>query len=119
MLVAWLAAPALQAAALWADDAHETCRAHVCQCPRHAAPRPAADEPACHRAAKTTATCEMTGRCNHDGPSAPLAGRTDWLPTPTEGLRLVLVSAPAPDRSGDRPDAGHARIDPRPPRASS
>ena len=118
MVVAWLAAPGLQAWAAHGDHSDAACQGHACQCRRHCPPKRTA-APDCHASAASSVPAKMTGRCTHDEPSAPAASRGDGLPGQPVGLGLRLVSLPAPDPSPADPLAGHSRIDPRPPRAAS
>jgi hypothetical protein len=117
VLMAWLAAPGVRAFAALSDGHGAACQDHVCQCRRHCPPSQAA-APDCH-GQKSAPPCQMSGRCNHDGPSAPAASRPEWLPSPAEGLHVFVVTVPVPDLASGGPAAGHGRIDPRPPRAIS
>ena len=104
LLTAWLAAPGVQAIAVFGDDHHAACQDHVCQCRRHCPPKQAA--PDCH-ATKSSVPCQMSSRCNHQGPTAPAAARPEWLPSPAEGLHVFVVSAPMAHQPSGGPADGH------------
>jgi len=115
LLLAWLLVPAIQALDPTGRDGHGACADGLCRC-RHDRPSPPPASPSCHDAPAAPRSCEMSSGCHHEREAVPVAAGLDGILAPSEGLRPRLVSLPAVPEAAGGPAAGHARIDPPPPR---
>ena len=70
----------------------------------------------CHPA-KAPASCSMSSRCSHEAPVVVASG-PEFLPSVTIGSEPFASFSPLPGARPPLTTAGHARIDPEPPRRS-
>jgi hypothetical protein len=121
VLLAWCSVPTLDVLSAATADPHAAmCSGHVCQCRRqnHCPPKRTAAKD-CHETPASSRPSEMTSRCNHESDPLPAASRSDSIQRPTEELTIDLESRPALAAIPAKPEAGHTRLDPQPPRLAS